>query len=337
MKDRIEALAREVLGDLAHVGVAVAQGGARVAGLASAPGLPPMTGHQVFRVASVSKIGVGRIAWQACDGDLEREVSALLGFDLRPDRKPVTLAQVLAHSSGLSDAGGYALDPRLPLEAAMQGAVWTSDPGARFDYCNLGYIVAAAAIERLTGQSFGALSAQHGFFHNWVGTDRARRDLALPIHRRGPDGFVPQIDATVGTAEIERGDGTGLALSDVRNPSAFSPQGGARMSLDEMLTLAQDIGDDAHQPLWSPGPPEPSDLWDQYGAGLMILRRPSFYPRPLIGHFANAYGLAGGVWHDPDAGLSFAYALNGLPVGDEDDALRPAERRIFEVVSHLAP
>ena len=337
MEDRIDRLAREVLGDLAHVGVAVAREDARAFGLASAPGLASMDKRHVFRVASISKIGVGRIALEVSEGNLDRDIAALLGFEPRPDGKRVTLAQVLSHSSGLSDAGGYALDPRLPLDEAMRSAVWTSGPGARFDYSNLGYILAAAAIEGLSGRSFGHLSARHGFHHNWFGTDRARRDLAMPIHRRGPDGFIAQIDAAVGNAEIERGDGIGLALSEARNASAFSPQGGARMSLQGLLTLAEEIGAGPHRALWSPGPPEPTELWDEYGAGLMILRRPAFYPRPLIGHFANAYGLAGGVWHDAEAGLSFAYALNGLELGDEDDALRPAERRIFEVVSHLAP
>jgi hypothetical protein len=68
----------------------------------------------------------------------------------------------------------------------------------------------------------------------------------------------------------------------------------------------------------------------------MTFRRPDFYPHALVGHFANAYGLAAGVWWDRESDLSFAYALNGLPEDDADDALRADERAIFQAIARLA-
>jgi hypothetical protein len=82
-----------------------------------------------------------------------------------------------------------------------------------------------------------------------------------------------------------------------------------------------------------PGPARLTDLWDQYGAGLMHLRQPTFYPRPLTGHFANAYGVTGGVWWDAETATAFAYLLNGAAEGDESDALTPQERAIFDHVA----
>jgi CubicO group peptidase (beta-lactamase class C family) len=117
--------------------------------------------------------------------------------------------------------------------------------------------------------------------------------------------------------------------------AAFSPQGGLRTSLAGCLTLAQAIPRLDTRILHDPGPPQPTELWDQYGIGLMILRRPAFYPRPLIGHFANAYGLCGGAWWDTEANLAFAYLINGLPMGDDSDDLRPAERAIFDAMAAL--
>jgi hypothetical protein len=69
------------------------------------------------------------------------------------------------------------------------------------------------------------------------------------------------------------------------------------------------------------------------GPGLLVFDDPAFYPRPLVGHFASAYGIVAGAWHDRLRGASFAYVLNGLPLGDEDDAWRPEERAIFDAVA----
>jgi hypothetical protein len=70
-----------------------------------------------------------------------------------------------------------------------------------------------------------------------------------------------------------------------------------------------------------------------YSTGLQILPDPSFYPRPLIGHFANAYGFTGGIWYDRLACAAFTYALNGMPMGDEDDVMSNEELAIFAAVA----
>jgi hypothetical protein len=81
----------------------------------------------------------------------------------------------------------------------------------------------------------------------------------------------------------------------------------------------------------------PGDYGDGFlestGPGLLIYDDPAFYPRPLLGHFASAYGILAGAWHDPLRGASFAYVLNGLEEGDEDDAWHLEELAIFAVVA----
>jgi hypothetical protein len=109
-----------------------------------------------------------------------------------------------------------------------------------------------------------------------------------------------------------------------------------RISLAGALRLAQAIPDNLPTLLWS-GDDGPGDyeggVFDGYGEGLQVLRDPPFYPRPLIGHFANAYGFIGGIWWDAQARTAFAYGLNGLEVGDESDALHPEEAAIFYTVA----
>ena len=105
-----------------------------------------------------------------------------------------------------------------------------------------------------------------------------------------------------------------------------------------MLTLANNLAGAGHKPLWraADGPGDYLDgLMQNYGAGLQFLDTLAFYPRPLVGHFANAYGFRGGVWFDAAANLSFAYGLNGFEFGDESDALSPEEIRIFDAVAAL--
>ena len=111
------------------------------------------------------------------------------------------------------------------------------------------------------------------------------------------------------------------------------------MSLRAMLTLAMSGAGVPRAPLWrhtdGPGDYE-GGLFQDYGAGEQLLTDPSFYPRPLVGHFGNAYGFNGGVWWDAQADICFAYALNGVAMGDESDALSDAERAIFAAVAQAA-
>jgi hypothetical protein len=91
-----------------------------------------------------------------------------------------------------------------------------------------------------------------------------------------------------------------------------------------------------HARLWTPdlgGMDDPTEVVDAYGAGLMFHDRPHFYPRPLIGHFANAYGFCGGLWFDAARDAAFAIAINGLPEGEDADALRPEETALFDAIA----
>ena len=103
-----------------------------------------------------------------------------------------------------------------------------------------------------------------------------------------------------------------------------------------MVQLARSLKHADPTPFWTPqmGAGDTlSGVFESYGAGLQIFENPSFYPRPLIGHFANAYGFTGGVWWDRARNAAFCYALNGLPMGDESDAFRPEELEIFWAVA----
>ncbi|TNC62457.1 serine hydrolase domain-containing protein [Rubellimicrobium roseum] len=318
---------------------------------ATAPGIE-MGPDTLWRAASLSKMVTARTLEAVSGPEVwRREAGEALGWPLRHPRwpgAPVTLGQIASHSSGLTDTAGYAVPAGRTLEdwLAEKGlAAWLPHlPGTFLHYCNLGFVLLAAAVERLGGERFDLLARRHvldplriegGFA--WSGVAPERRTDRLPALRRGPGCFAPQIDDKVAAEGLSGPDGTAPTLLPLGlNPAPLSPQGGLRLSLRGALALARSLESKRPQRLWTPsmGPGDYGDgFLESTGAGLLIFDDPAFYPRPLIGHFANAYGLLAGAWHDRLRGASFAYVLNGLPEGDEDDAWHPEERLIFDAVA----
>lgn len=329
--------------------------------IATAPGLCA-TPRTMFRVASISKIVVGQVARQVLEAvghgsDMAAEDA--LGFPLRhpaaPER-PVRIGALAAHHAGLSDAGGYLVPPGIDLAdwiAAQGDAIWGPEPpGAVFRYCNLGYLLLAAVAERVTGERFDTLAARlvlepagiaGGF--NWSGVAPERRADHLPTFRRDASGLLAQIDAQLAPEGILGPDGAPALDGPYRlgrDVARLSPQGGLRLSLAGLLRLAGTLRDAPRDWLWSAGdnPVDgPAELFARYGWGVQMLDDPAIYPRPLIGHFANAYGMVGGVWRDDAAGSSLVYVLNGLPMDDapDDDRLRPEEAALLEALAQECP
>jgi CubicO group peptidase (beta-lactamase class C family) len=208
----------------------------------------------------------------------------------------------------------------------------------------LGFVLLAAAAERIGGDRFDRLAQRHvlgplgiegGFA--WSGVATARRADRLPAFRRSATGFAPQIDAIVAPDGLSSPDGTAPKLrTPGENPAPLSPQGGLRLSLEGALRLGQSLDGRPIRRLWAPilGPGDYGDgFLESTGPGLLVYDNPAFYPRPLVGHFADAYGILAGAWHDRIAGASFAYVLNGLPEGDKDEGWRPEELAIFAAVA----
>jgi CubicO group peptidase (beta-lactamase class C family) len=111
----------------------------------------------------VSLVNEGRLG-------LDTPARALLGDDLPEVVDAVTVADLLAHRSGVGDyvdeeAGFDAADYVLTVPVhsmatteaylpALRGHAPKFAPGERFSYCNSGYVILALLVERLTGTSF---------------------------------------------------------------------------------------------------------------------------------------------------------------------------------------
>jgi len=269
--------------------------------LATAPGIAADE-NSLFRAASISKIVTGQVLAKLSAGKvglnppyLSVDISDVLGLTLRhpawPDT-PLTLGMIASHSASLSDAGGY----QVPHGTGLQ--VWLANrpnlftphkPGTAFEYCNLGYILLAAAAETLSGQRFDHLTRDlllgprgitGGF--NWSGVSASDRQRSLPSFRRDGTRLLPQIDATVPPEGLVSGTSIIELPPDYRtgtDTALLAPQGGLRTSLAGMLALANALADMDQTALWTPdmGSMDPcGGLFDSYGWGLQILRRHPF-------------------------------------------------------------
>ena len=311
--------------------------------------LEPLRPDSLIRVASVSKtlsalvvmelVGEGALS-------LDEDVSRYLGWPLRNPNypaQPITLRQLLSHISSIRDAGeSYILRYPKTLQDAFDPAApeWPQrfqsgyPPGGGYEYANLNYGVVATVLERVTGQRFDELMGErffdaHGIDGGFNVADfsaEQQQRVATLYRKRNADDvwdsagpWYPQVDdpadgfPTALPADADYVPGT--------NGAQFSPQGGARLSLEGLGKLAQLYRNPAFdEPDWlrSETSPAGEDAWTcAYAGGLQQLRTDcgaQLTPgeeRHWRGHSGEAYGLLSGVWLDADSGDALVFAITG--------------------------
>ena len=231
----------------------------------------PVTPRSLFRVASISKlvvsVGVMRLVDQG-RLDVDADVGDVLGWRLRhPDfaQQPITLRLLMSHRSGLSDAGFYVWGPDVALRDVLHpagalyrgGLSWRRQraPGSWFNYVNLNWGVVGTVMERATGERFDQLmqrlvlqplGLRGGFLPSALSSDELQ-DLATLYRRRRLEGereiwepegpWRPQVDDhRASQAAAPPGLDRYVPGS---NATVFSPQGGLRISSDDLGVLMQ--------------------------------------------------------------------------------------------------
>jgi len=277
----------------------------------------PLTPDSVIRVASISKLVVAIAVWRLVEQgklDLDADVSATLGWPLRhpahPDT-PVTLRQLLSHTSGIVDGPGYSFPLEDRLADWLTAEHWgPGGPGGRFHYANLNYGIIASVMEVATGERFdrlmtrlvlGPLKIDAGY--NWQGASDAAVARAAVLYRKGRDEtswdsagpWRAQVDDLQGKrAACPVSSRTGCDLAAYRpgsNGTMFSPQGGLRISLTDLARIGQLLlrGGEVngvrllkpatvkamHAPVWQAGGAVPGDDYEGqmlcYAAGPQCL------------------------------------------------------------------
>jgi D-alanyl-D-alanine carboxypeptidase len=173
----------------------------------------PMTATTKFRMASNSKlftaIAIMQLREQGKLGLDDPVVKYLPWFKAKPageDDGPITIEQLLSHSSGLQrEAGDHWVSYKFPtsdelrrLYADRQAAF---APAVRWKYSNLAYAVAGLVVEKVSGERWSDYVESNIFKPLGMGAssvDKNVPDLAVPYGRRMPDGtreVLPFVDS----------------------------------------------------------------------------------------------------------------------------------------------
>ncbi|NWG72149.1 MAG: serine hydrolase [Parvularculaceae bacterium] len=312
-----------------------------------------LTPDSKMRVASISKMAaaMAAIALER-EGllDLDRDVSDYLGWSLRNPaypEAPITARQLMTHLSSLRDPDEYWVaapgEFRALIEATRPFAVpepgASRKPGDYFTYANINYGVLATVLElaardrfdRVVGSRILApLKLDAGF--NWSGVSPKARRRAATLYRVENRRWTAQTDDADMLAasgpyflRAEELDAAAYLAAYVpgANATLFSPQGGLRASVLDLLRLHDARGD--VEIVWRFDPEaatgDPADgLYPAAGIGTLAIKGegPLWPGVELVGHSGEAYGLLAGLWRAPadpargrDRQVSFAYAITG--------------------------
>jgi CubicO group peptidase (beta-lactamase class C family) len=182
-------------------------------GLADVGAKTPVTPQTKFRMASHSKLFTATAVMQLREQGrlrLDDPVSShLKWFTVKPaspDDPPITIEELLTHSSGLPrEAGSHWTTFDFPtseqVRALMPDRQAPFAPEMRWKYSNLAYAVAGMVVEELSGQIWAEYLQKHIFDPLGMGAssvDRNVSGLAVGYGRRQPDGTRatnPFIDA----------------------------------------------------------------------------------------------------------------------------------------------
>lgn len=234
-----------------------------VEGLANKETGRKVEANDPVRIASISKLIMALTALRLADEgklDLDRDVSDYLGWQLRspyhPDA-PVTLAHLLSHRAGLSDAAGYSIPLGESLEAKLADpAAWrpVGAPGeAVFEYANLGSPIVATVLEAASGERYDRLVERLVFKPlgvkaclNWTQCDADMQARVVTLYRHTGEvaADAPERLPPACTIPVAEGAACNLdAYVPGTNASIFSPQGGVRISMIDLAKIGQAFGE----------------------------------------------------------------------------------------------
>lgn len=339
LRRRVEAFAAtEELPGLA-VGVVVDDALALFVGVgATAPdGGAPIGEHTVFRIGSLTKLFTATVLLGLRDGgaltldDPARRFAPELDHVVYPtgDARRITIRDLLLHASGLPRLGSF--DYTDPVDAPTRAEIVGSldrfalrrDPGANYEYSNLGYMLLGLVVEGAAGEGYAKvvermLFAPLAIDHAAWSPQQAGERLAHG-HKRQRGGFVRQDHWNLGAGAAAGGlylDTADLARFAALHLSAWPPRDAAddgpvrRASLREMARLAHYQGMSV-----DPSAPELEVRVSGRGLGWGVTQDCRF--EQILSHHGGTEGYTSAIYLLPQRGVGVVLLANvaGAPLG----------------------
>lgn len=313
----------------------------------------PADADTKYRMASISKLLTATGIWQMIENGIlspDMDAGDAIGFPLRNPNypeQPITLGMLLSHTSSIREGNDDVICtyhipyPHHVKEFFQEGApcfysgCWAGpgqEPGHYYSYCNFNYGMLGTILERASGERFDQYMTEHIFsplgldcgFYVPTMTEKGRKKIGSLYRKLDSKG---RYDPIHGTWRIQFDDYSRGFPEEVKgyevgtNATIFSPQGGLRASVKDMMTLMQAwmgltpasiLSEKTMQrmvtPVWTYNEvlnngDNPSDQC--YARGPQVfLNRPGLdtlaenQTLPFVGHGAGAYGLLGTLGMD---------------------------------------
>ena len=216
----------------------------------------PVTINDRFHIGSDSKaitsllagqfVQAGKLRWDSTPADVFPELKPTMNAEFAK----ITVEQLLSHSSGLSDKslsdllyGSYKQDGNMDAVRYWMVKETAQRPldhprGSKFDYSNLGYVVAGAMLERVGHETWEELVEARIF-----------KPLDLKTAGFGPQASLGKVDAPLGHALVNGKPEALLAGPNGDNPVILGPAGTIHMSvLDFAKWVAWNAGEGKRGP-----------------------------------------------------------------------------------------
>lgn len=305
----------------------------------------PPTPNQIstrFNIASVDKILTAVLVFQlieekklALDGKI---CDYIPGYPLR-DACPITIDQLLTHTSGLPDVMNPRLIPVVERYKTPQDYIDTFgkdpllfEPGERWMYSNLGYVVLGRIVEVVEGKPFADGMVKR-IYEKAGMTDSTR----LPDAAQAPDVAVPYAFALPDAGKLEYGperDARRYLPSPAPFCCSFTTVGDlykfSQALLDGRLVSRQSL-----ELMVKTDRSNPGDLVDHYGYGIMT---DVIDGVPYFGHDGGVWGVNAVFRMTQDRDVVIVLS-NVSPGAAQRAAMRAADRlaRLPKTSANTAP
>jgi D-alanyl-D-alanine carboxypeptidase len=306
-----------------------------------AAGAPVEPGHR-FEIGSISKVVTAIVIHQLVDEglvDLDRPVTDDLPWvDLGTPQAVITPRHLLSHTAGLVLGADHVPDE--PAQVwGIRNLARSGEPGERFHYSNLGFMVLGTLAQHVTGQSWDELVESRVLRRIGAGTasgdvrhaDRASMATGhWPLHDDRP--FVPGDPITTATwFEVASADGNVIATAGELACLARFLLGDGTLDGDRLLTepsmqalvsYSAPSGDGV--PVWGESP-ESDEA--RYGLGINVERVGGHH---CVTHGGGMVGYACYLLSDRDAGLGLVVVTNGTGDHPASHAIAYVGHRLFQ-------